>query len=484
VLHVAAASVWFGGVVAVAVAARHAPFRELVLRRFSSLAAASVAVIGVTGVVRAFAELSSVPQVWSTSYGRLLIVKTALFGALLVFGWMNRYRFIPALARYADRLRWNLRGEIVILLALVGAVAVLTQSRPGRDAVAAPASAPRATVTEEPEDAVVLAQTRTGIQLAGPAANGASVAANALVWETLPETGVAALVERNLATRRTQTLARNVAALYGLAVTPTSIVYAAGTNPVRLVALDRRSGRPSTLGESLAAPFARRGDRIAWAEEASGHQRVVVYDLRRRSEWTAASLPSCDGTRCYRIDGVSLADRGVVFVRSAIGPQPSLVVRRAFGSTTLEIAKIAHDPQPDLVSSATGAAYYALGRGWYRWDFGAARPERIRGFAATSDEPLGFDGRTWLVREHRGCDDVLAERTESEAAAVVASPASAHAIAGVRSSVCVRLETLNWNGTRPVTTWLVVPRAAHAGEPTGVIVLGPRLASAPTGAIP
>ena len=39
----------------------------------------AVLALSVTGVVQALSELSRVSQVWTTGYGRLLIVKTALF---------------------------------------------------------------------------------------------------------------------------------------------------------------------------------------------------------------------------------------------------------------------------------------------------------------------------------------------------------------------------------------------------------------------
>jgi copper transport protein len=478
VLHVAASSIWFGGVVALALGARRSAFRDHVVRRFSALALVAVAVIGATGLVRAFGELSSVGQVWETSYGRLLIAKTALFGALISFGWANRLRFIPALARSAQKLRRNLGAEIVLLLGLIGVVAILTQSRPGRDrAVAAEAAAAvRARpAPEAPHEAVVLAQARRSIELAGGAASGLSLDGRTVLWETVAgeDGGQAALVERNLDTHRTRTLVRGVASQYGLAATADSIVYATATVPVRLVATDRRSGRVSVLAHALAAPFAWRGDRVAWAEEQGGRQRVVVYDLRRRTTWTAADLPSCAEGLCYRVDAVTLAARGVVFARGAIGSHASYVVRRGFSAPRSESTRIERDPQPDLVPSATGAAYYALGRGWYRWDFGAKQPRRVGALAAPSLTAVAFDGRRWLLLHHRGCDDALVGAVPAGRTTSVASPAHVRAVAGVRTDVCVRFQGVTWAVDRPVTTWIVVPRSTHSEGATGVIVVGP-----------
>ncbi|MFL6012358.1 MAG: copper resistance CopC/CopD family protein [Gaiellaceae bacterium] len=141
VLHVAAASVWVGGLLALGLSLRSVE-RSVALRRFSNIALVSVALLAVTGVVRALSELDSVSQLWSTGYGRVLIVKTALLAALVGLGWVNRYRLVPRMSLPA--LRRNIAAELVLLAGLVVAVAVLTDLRPGRDrtAVAAVASGP------------------------------------------------------------------------------------------------------------------------------------------------------------------------------------------------------------------------------------------------------------------------------------------------------------------------------------------------------
>jgi copper transport protein len=131
VVHVAAASVWLGGLVALALSF-HAPGdRTATLRRFSNVALVSVAVLGITGVVRALSELHSVSQLWTTGYGRALLVKTGLLAALVALGWFNRYRLLPR--RQVDRVRQNVGAELLLFAGLVVAVALLTDLRPGRD---------------------------------------------------------------------------------------------------------------------------------------------------------------------------------------------------------------------------------------------------------------------------------------------------------------------------------------------------------------
>ena len=129
-IHVAAASVWIGGLVALGLALRRGD-RSLLLRRFSNVALASVAVLGITGVVRALAELDQVSQLWTTGYGRALIVKTALLAVLVGVGWLNRYRLVPR-ADVAG-LRRSVSAELLLLAGLIVAVAFLTDLRPGRD---------------------------------------------------------------------------------------------------------------------------------------------------------------------------------------------------------------------------------------------------------------------------------------------------------------------------------------------------------------
>jgi copper transport protein len=137
VIHVAAASVWLGGLVALGLALRGGGDRGALMRRFSSVAVVSVGVLALTGVIRALSELSSVSQLWSTGYGRALIVKTALLLALVGIGWVNRYRLVPRLEVAA--LRRNIVAELVLFGGLLLAVALLTDLRPGRDRAAAAA---------------------------------------------------------------------------------------------------------------------------------------------------------------------------------------------------------------------------------------------------------------------------------------------------------------------------------------------------------
>jgi copper transport protein len=132
ILHVTAAAVWVGGLFAlVVIVPREGVPSEIVqraARRFSTFALAAVVAVALTGAVRALAELSALSQLWTTSYGRAILAKTAIFALLLGLGAVSR----TTVREGAGRLRNVVRLELVLALALVVAVAILTSLRPGR----------------------------------------------------------------------------------------------------------------------------------------------------------------------------------------------------------------------------------------------------------------------------------------------------------------------------------------------------------------
>src|SRR5262249_61957225 len=96
-LHMLAAGVWVGGLVWLLLGLRglDGAERAAAVRRFSQLAFAAVAVIAVTGVLRAVPEVGSLAALVSTSFGVTLLIKSALFVALMGVARRNRYRLVP-----------------------------------------------------------------------------------------------------------------------------------------------------------------------------------------------------------------------------------------------------------------------------------------------------------------------------------------------------------------------------------------------------
>lgn len=166
ILHVGAAAVWIGGLLALAIGLPRAGrrlspeersrFGAALVPRLSAIALVSVLVIAATGLIRALSELSAVSQLWSSGYGRAIVIKTSLFAAVVLLGWVNRSRLVPALRLGA--LRRNVAVEVVLLAGVVIAVAFLTDLAPGRQlarAVAHPR--PPRPIAAPPAGAAVLA---------------------------------------------------------------------------------------------------------------------------------------------------------------------------------------------------------------------------------------------------------------------------------------------------------------------------------------
>ena len=148
-LHLGAAAVWLGGLASLLLAfpASAEPARTTAARRFSSFAIPMVLVLVAGGVSRALTQLDSLSQLWETSYGRTLLVKSGLLLVLVALGWLNRGRLAAGFAR----MRPIVIAELLVLLVVVGAVGVLTDLRPGSArATTPPATTPPPPVAQPP----------------------------------------------------------------------------------------------------------------------------------------------------------------------------------------------------------------------------------------------------------------------------------------------------------------------------------------------
>jgi putative copper export protein/methionine-rich copper-binding protein CopC len=140
--HLVAAAIWLGGLLLLALVlwqARRleAPPAIMALRRlvarFSAIATVAIFALTVTGVFSSFVQLRSFDQLWSTTYGWVLLAKVALVGATLALALLN-HRFVGGAAAYtwkpsAERpfLRrvWT---EATVSLVLMVVVAILVQT--------------------------------------------------------------------------------------------------------------------------------------------------------------------------------------------------------------------------------------------------------------------------------------------------------------------------------------------------------------------
>lgn len=137
-LHLAAASVWVGGLPCLAVTLARLKTREAgspVVTAFSRWAAASLALVAITGLYGAYLHVPDLRALLDTGYGRWLLAKVALVLALVALGAVNRYRILPRLASARGalrRLQLSVRAEVVVAAAVLLSAAGLALSPPAR----------------------------------------------------------------------------------------------------------------------------------------------------------------------------------------------------------------------------------------------------------------------------------------------------------------------------------------------------------------
>jgi putative copper export protein len=126
-LHFAAVGIWLGGLAALLIGARGAPTAATTtaVRRFSAIAAACLAVVVGTGIVRTVNEVSTWDQLYATAYGQVVLAKTALLAAIAGFGAFSRWRGVPAADINLRPLRRSAGSELALAAGALGAAALL-----------------------------------------------------------------------------------------------------------------------------------------------------------------------------------------------------------------------------------------------------------------------------------------------------------------------------------------------------------------------
>jgi copper transport protein len=130
-VHVVAASVWFGGVAMLALDVHQqrrsgtARASAATVARFSVLAGACVALVGLTGTVLASSQLRSFGALTATGYGRALMVKLTLVAVVVAMGAYNHFRLVPAVVDRDEAGAWRRLGHTAAIETVVIAVGVL-----------------------------------------------------------------------------------------------------------------------------------------------------------------------------------------------------------------------------------------------------------------------------------------------------------------------------------------------------------------------
>jgi len=144
-LHLCATGLWIGGLVPLTIflarVGRSFSSGEAVVRvarRFSTLSLCCVSVLLVSGISNSWLLVGSIHALFTTPYGRLLLVKLTLFAILVGFGARNRFLVkaeLPKAAAGTDliaQLRRNVLCEACLGVAVVVIVACLGVTPPAR----------------------------------------------------------------------------------------------------------------------------------------------------------------------------------------------------------------------------------------------------------------------------------------------------------------------------------------------------------------
>lgn len=150
--HLAAASVWIGGLLGLSVVAATLPAARRVaalvvcVPRFSNVALGSVLVLIGAGIGESLQHVPTLAALWQTSYGKALLVKIGLLGLALLLAAVNLLRTVPRFEACAQRpelgtsaallLRRLVGAESVLIAGAILAAAVLSSLAPPSKALA------------------------------------------------------------------------------------------------------------------------------------------------------------------------------------------------------------------------------------------------------------------------------------------------------------------------------------------------------------
>lgn len=128
-VHLAAMSLWVGGLVALLVVVRRGGDLAVpAVARFSSLALVCALVVGESGLLNASLRLGAPSQFVATEYGSLVLVKATLFAGLVLLGWRQRTLAVPRITSEPAGAVTLLRlasYELVIMAAAIAVSVVL-----------------------------------------------------------------------------------------------------------------------------------------------------------------------------------------------------------------------------------------------------------------------------------------------------------------------------------------------------------------------
>jgi copper transport protein len=134
-IHLTAGSLWAGGLVMLLVVLLTA--RELgrsAFAGFARLAPVLIALLVAAGVYLSFLRLPELADLWTTSYGQILMVKLGLVALALTWGAVHHFVVEPRLDRpgVRSRLPRSIAGEATVGMAVLLVAALLVNTAPPR----------------------------------------------------------------------------------------------------------------------------------------------------------------------------------------------------------------------------------------------------------------------------------------------------------------------------------------------------------------
>ncbi len=151
-IHLLAAGTWIGGIF-ILVTVLFPMLRKLdpgqrrevlivAIPRFSLVAIVAVASLGLTGFYAGWLQVGNLHALIHTGYGQSLIVKLSLLVVVLIIAGVNLFVIERGMkhkisdsvsALWSTRLKWTVTAELVLILAMLGAVGQMTSQEPARD---------------------------------------------------------------------------------------------------------------------------------------------------------------------------------------------------------------------------------------------------------------------------------------------------------------------------------------------------------------
>lgn len=129
--HLLGVSIWVGGLLAfLGLARQRAAHLDVIARRYSTMALVAFIAVAASGIGNAWIRLPYLGDLWTTDYGRLILLKAILLVALGGFGYLHRRRTLPAIRDGGDaRPLIRLAAvEIAVMAIAIGVASALART--------------------------------------------------------------------------------------------------------------------------------------------------------------------------------------------------------------------------------------------------------------------------------------------------------------------------------------------------------------------